>query len=159
MTRLPRNFLLMGAIGAGLLSLPMKWMTIQNAQIQGGFGGLFNSLGGMTVNVTGLNGSVTVLVETPLWFIVCIAIIANGLQLLDGSKSLVIPRIAQLATALIAFAWIGLALVIGIFSAKATLAIGALLGLASAAIPLVCLFMPPAVSERPKSTETHTISD
>ncbi|WP_339748157.1 hypothetical protein [uncultured Rubinisphaera sp.] len=159
MTQPQKNTALAAAIVAALLSLPLTWMTIQNAEIQGGFGNMFNYLGGMTINVTGLNGNVTFLFKTPIWFIVCIAIGASVLQLMAGSKSFAIPRFAQWATAIIATTWIGLAVIIAISSDKATLGIGALLGLLSAIIPMVCLFMSTSASETLSSADKTTIGD
>ncbi len=153
MTQPQKNTALAAAIVAALLSLPLTWMTIQNAQIQGGFGNMFNSFGGMTINVTALNGHVTLLFKTPIWFIVCIAIVANVLQLMAGSKSFAIPKFAQWATAIIATAWIGLTVILAISSGKATLGIGAMLGLLSAVIPIICLFMTSPGIETHRSTE------
>jgi len=54
---------------------------------------MFNSaFGGMTIDVTGLNGHVTFLFKTPIWFIVCVAIAANALQLMGNSKTFAIPK-------------------------------------------------------------------
>ncbi len=155
MTKPQKNTALVAAIVAALLSLPLAWMTIQDAQIQGDFGNMlnmFNLLGGMTINVTGLNGSVTLLFKVPIWFIVCIAIGANALQLMAGSKSFAIPKLAQWVTAIVATAWIGLAVFVALSSGKVTLGIGALLGLLSATIPVVCLFMSTAFNDTPSST-------
>lgn len=132
-------------------------MTIQDAQIQGDLGAMFNSLGGMTLNVTGLNGHLTFLVKTPIWFIVCVAIAANILQLMSGSPSFAIPKIAQWATAIVATLWIALAVLLAIGSGKATLGIGALLGLASAVIPVVCLFLTPRSSQMLGSNEETSV--
>ena len=121
----------------------MTWMTIHGAQIQGGFGDMFNStFGGMTIAVTGLNGHLTFLVKTPIWFIVLVAIAASVLQLMRGSKTFAIPRAAEWGVASLAVGWIGIAIVIALFSGKASLGIGALLGLTSAVVPLAMLLAP-----------------
>ncbi|GIX01047.1 MAG: hypothetical protein KatS3mg111_4379 [Pirellulaceae bacterium] len=153
MTQPQKNTALVCGIVAAVLSLPLTWMTIQNAQIQGGFGNMFNSLGGMTINVTGLNGHLTFLIKTPIWFIVCVAISANVLQLMASSQSFAIPKVAQWATAIVATLWVGLAVLIAIGSGKATLGIGALLGFASAVIPVVCLFLTSRSSQARSSIE------
>lgn len=157
MTQPQKNTALATAIVAALLSLPLTWMSIQNVQFHGSLDSLFNSFGGMTINVTGLDGSVTFLVKAPIWFIVCIAICANVLQLMAGSKSFAIPRFAEWATAIIATTWIGLTVIIAMFSGKATLGIGALLGLLSAVIPVVCLCMATSTDETKISNDSHTI--
>ncbi|HIN96036.1 MAG TPA: hypothetical protein EYN03_10370, partial [Planctomycetes bacterium] len=140
MTQPQKNTALVFAIVAGLVSLPMTWMTLQGAEIQGGLGEIFNSaLGEISLVVTGLNGSITFLFKTPIWFIVVIAIAASVLQLMQDSETFSIPRPAQWATAIVALAWIGLAIVMALFSGKATLGMGALLGLFSGVVPVVCL--------------------
>ena len=142
MTQPQKNTALALGIVAGLLSLPLPWMTLRGATIQGGFGEMFNApFGGMTIDVTGLNGSVTLLFKTPLWFLVGVAITANVLQLMRNSKSFAIPRFAEWLAAIIAVVWIALAILIALTSGKATLGIGSLLGFASAVIPVVCLFI------------------
>ena len=84
-----KNSLLALAIFCGLLSLPMTWLTIRDAQIQSGFGEMFNSaFGGITIDVTGLNGHLTFLVKTPIWFIVLLAIAASSLQLMWDRRRL-----------------------------------------------------------------------
>lgn len=143
-----KNSLLALAIGCGLLSLPMTWMTIRGAQIQGGFGELFNSaFGGMTIDVTGLNGHITFLVKTPIWFIVLLAIAASVLQLVKESKMFAIPRAGAWGVACLAVVWVGIAIVMALSSGKASLGIGALLGLTSAAIPMAMLLVPTPTPE------------
>jgi hypothetical protein len=137
-----KNSLLAAAIFAGLLSLPMTWMTISGAEIQGGLGELFGSaFGGMTINVTGLNGHVTLLVKTPIWFIVLVAVSASGLQLMKGTNAVSVPASLEWGAAGISVAWVSIAILIAIFSGQSTLAIGALLGLFSAGTPLATLIL------------------
>ncbi|TWU34529.1 hypothetical protein Q31b_54830 [Novipirellula aureliae] len=140
-----KNTILAAGIVSGLVSLPMTWMTIRNAemQIEGGFGNLFNSaFQGMTFDVTGLNGHVTLLFKTPLWFVVAVAIAANVLQLMRSSDAFAIPKIALWIVAIGAAIWITTPIGLALSSGKATLGIGWFLGLACASAPLVCLFMP-----------------
>jgi len=146
-----KNTLLAAGIVSGLVSLPMTWMTIRNAemQIEGGFGNLFNSaLQGMTFDVTGLNGHVTMLFKTPLWFVVVVAIAANVLQLMRSSDAFAIPKFALWIVAVAAAVWITIPIVMALFSGKATLGIGWFLGLFCAAAPLVCLFAPDTKEEK-----------
>jgi hypothetical protein len=143
-----KNSLLALAIVAGLLSLPMTWMTIRGAQILGGFGEMFNfAFDGMTIDVTGLNGHLTFLVKTPIWFIILVAIAASVVQLMRGSKTFAIPSAVEWGIACVAVAWVGLALVIALFSGKASLGIGALLGLFAAATPFAMLCLPSAAAD------------
>lgn len=153
MKQASKNTLLVVAIVAGLFSIPMTWMKLYNAQIQGGFGGgSFNDLfAGMSINVTGLNGHVTALVETPIWFIVMVAIGASVLQLMSQSKNFAIPPTVEWGTAILAVIWVGIAIVSAIFSNEASLGIGALLGLACAATPLAMLMCPTEQSNLPPS--------
>ena len=144
-----KNTLLAAGIVSGLVSLPMTWMTIRNAemQIEGGLGDLFNSaFQGMTFDVTGLNGHVTMLFKTPLWFVVGVAIAANVIQLMKSSNAFAIPRIALWIVAVAAAVWITIPILLALSSGKATLGIGWFLGVCCAAAPLICLFVPDAIS-------------
>ena len=143
MTQPQKNTALAFASVAGLISLPLTWMNIRGATIQGGFGDMFNSaFVPITIDVTGLNGHVTFLFETPLWLIIGVAIAASLLQLMRNSKMFAIPRFAEWLTAIVAVAWISLAVIVALFSGTASLGIGCLFGLASAVIPVICLAVP-----------------
>lgn len=151
-----KNSLLALAIVSGLLSLPTTWMTIHGAQFQGGFGNMrdpafgemFNPVfGQMKIDVTGLNGHFTFLVETPIWFITLVAIAASIVQLMRGSKIFAIPAAVEWSIACVAVGWVGLAIITALFSGKASLGIGSILGLFSAATPLAVLFVPSAATE------------
>lgn len=89
-----QNTLLVGAVLAGLLSLPMTWLTIHNVQpsFGNGLGGLFSSeFPRMSLDVNGLNGHLTLLIKSPIWFVVAIAIGASVLQLMKHSKAFADP--------------------------------------------------------------------
>ncbi len=144
MTAKQKNSLIIAAIVAGLLSLPMAWLTVQNARlsIPGGFGGTFPSmLGSMSFNVTGFNGSVTFLIKAPIWFIVGVAIAANVLQLLRNSPSVEIPKLAEWITAIVGVIWTTIPILLALGSGRVTPALGWLLGVFCAATPLVCLWL------------------
>ena len=155
-----KNTLLAAGIVSGLLSLPMTWMTIRNAEfnIEGGFGDLFNSaFQGMTFDITGLNGNVTLLFKTPLWFIVAIAIAANALQLMRSSEMFAIPKGALRIVVIGATFWVTVPIINVLLTGEATLGIGALLGLCCAAAPLVCLFVPDTKVERREGNPAETV--
>jgi hypothetical protein len=155
-----KNTLLAAGIVSGLLSLPMTWMTIRNAEfnIEGGFGDLFNSaFQGMTLDVTGLNGHVTLLFKTPLWFIVAIAIAANALQLMRSSDMFAIPKRALQIVVIGATFWVTVPIINVLLTGEATLGIGALLGLCCAAAPLVCLFVPDTKVGRREGNPAETV--
>lgn len=140
-----KNTLLAAGVISGLMSLPMTWMTIRNADIKinGGFGDLFDSaFQGMTFDVTGLNGYVTLLFKTPLWFVVSIAIAANALQLMRSSDVFAIPKSAIRIVAIAATIWVTIPIINVLLTGDATLGIGALLGFCCAGAPLVCHFVP-----------------
>lgn len=141
MTQPQKNTALVFGIVAGLASLPVTWMTLHNAQMEGGLGEMFNSAfgGGITLNVTALNGHVTFLVETPIWLVVGVAITANVLQLMRSSKMFAVSLAFAWLTAIVAVAGIGFIVVSALVSGKATLGVGALLGVVSAMVPLFCL--------------------
>jgi hypothetical protein len=123
----------------------MTWMTINNAQLQvpGGFGEIFNNvLNGMTVNLTGLNGSVTFLVKTPIWFIIGIAITASGLQLASHSRNFEVPVFVEWMAAIAGVVWTIFPAMIALMSGKVSLGMGWVLGLFCASVPLICLALP-----------------
>ena len=143
MTAKQKKTLLISAIVAGVISLPMTWFTIQNAQISfpGGFGGVFPSgFAAMSLNVTGFTGSVTMVIKAPLWFVIGVAIGANILQLLRNSPSVEIPKLAEWITAIVGVVWITLPVLLALGSGRVTPALGWLLGTFCAVTPLVCLW-------------------
>lgn len=156
-----KNTLLAAGIVSGLVSLPMTWMTIRNAevQIEGGLGNLFNSaFQGMTFDVTGLNGHVTMLLKTPLWFVVGAAIAANVLQLMKSSNAFAIPRLALWIVAVAAAVWITIPILLALSSGKATLGIGWFLGVCCAVAPLIGLFAPETKSPNSSGEPKHGTS-
>lgn len=127
-----KNTLLAAGIVSGLLSLPMTWMTIRNADIKinGGFGDLLDSaFQGMTFDVTGVNGHVTLLFKTPLWFVVAISIAANAVLLMRSSDMFAIPKRALRIVVIGATFWVTVPMINVLLTGDATLGIGALLGL------------------------------
>ena len=140
-----KNTLLVGAILAGVLSLPMTWMTIQNAQpsFGNGLGGLLASqLPSMSIDVTGLNGHITLLIKSPIWFVVAIVIGASALQLMKHSTAFAVPPLGEWISALVGVIWTAVPIIPIALTGKATLGIGWVLAFVSAVIPLVCLCVP-----------------
>ncbi|GAB5439756.1 MAG: hypothetical protein Fues2KO_01050 [Fuerstiella sp.] len=128
-----RRLLLAGAVVLGLLSLPMTWMTIHNAQISGG---MF-SMPGMSLDVTGLNGHVTLLVKTPLWFVVSVIVAAAVAQWMHFTGTITVPRPLAAVLSIAGLGWVGLAIVISLASSQASLGLGALIALAAAVMTLI----------------------
>ena len=152
-----KNTLLAAAILTGVLSLPLTWLTIQNASFR------FNSpiphmMGSasmvMNVNLTGLNGNVKLLLPMPLWFVIGVAIGASALQLMRNTNSFEIPRIAEWLAAGFAVIWTTLPVLIGLTTGKVTPGVGWLLGMVSAAIPLYCLIAEMKPSQVPPALPT-----
>ncbi len=146
-----KNSLLVAAIVSGLLSLPMTWLTIRNAQVSGGFGDLFAPFGGMSINVTALSGSITLLVKVPIWFVVCVSIAASAVQLMRGSDAFAIPKFVEWGLAVLGVVWTTIPLLLALGGGNATLAMGWILGLFCAVVPLLCLIVPtqPGPASRP----------
>lgn len=145
MNQKQKNSLLVAGIIAGVISLPMTWMSIRGASIEGPMGSLFNqALQGVSLDVTGLNGSVTLLVKTPIWFLVLMGVAASGLQLMRSSAMFEIPPAVAWGASILSCGGIALAILITLFSSQASLGIGALVGLVGAAVPLACLTTPTA---------------
>ncbi|QDT45878.1 hypothetical protein Pan241w_60060 [Gimesia alba] len=141
------------AILAGLISLPLTWMTISGVQLNGQLvnGDLGNPISFPfpigNINVTGFNGHITLFIKTPIWLVISIAIVANVLQLMHKSVQFAVPHFAQWLTALFGFTWISMAICVVLFSDKAGLGIGSLLGLFCAAVALICLVIPTSTQQ------------
>ena len=159
-----RNSLLAAGIAAGVVSLPMTWMTIRNAemQIEGGFGDMFNSaFQDMTINVTGLNGTLTFLFSTPLWFVIGFATAANVLQLMRSSELFAIPSFVLWLFAIVSLVWITIPILSALTSGKVTLGLGWFLGLFCAGAALASLLVPGDVesNERPSASASADLQD
>ena len=142
MTPKQKKTLLISAILAGVLSIPMTWLSVRQASVSfaGGFGGMMPSgFAAMSMNVTGINGSVNLLFSAPIWFVVFVAIAANVLQLLRNSNSVEIPKLAEWITAIVAVVWTTLPIILVLGSGRITPALGWLLGMYCAITPLACL--------------------
>jgi hypothetical protein len=111
----------------------------------------------MTFDVTGLNGYVTFLFKTPLWFLVAIAIVANALQLMRSTDVFAIPKSAIRIVAIAASIWVTVPTINVLLTGEATLGIGALLGLCCAAAPLVCLFVPDTKVEMREGNSAESV--
>ena len=153
MTQPQKNTAAVIAIIAGLISLPLTWMTISAPQFNGQ---LVNGDPGNpisfpfpvdSINVTGLNGHITFLFKAPVWLIVGVAIIANILQLMHNTVQFAVPRFAEWLTALFGVIWISVAICVALFSEKAGLGIGSLLGLFCAGVALFCLVIPTSTQQ------------
>lgn len=154
MNQKQKNSLLVAGIIAGVISLPMTWMSIRGASFEGPMGSLFNqTMEGVSINVTGLNGSVTLLVKMPIWFLVLMGVAASSLQLMRSSAMFEIPPAVAWSTSILSCGGIAIAILITLFSSQASLGLGALVGLAGAAIPLACLATPTA--DAPSSNRTN----
>ena len=164
MTPPQRNTLLAVGIVCGLLALPTTWLTIDGGEISfEGPGGnsleLDFGLPGMNLAVTGLNGFVDLPVRTPLWLIISVAIGAGVLQLLRGTGQFALPPALLWITAGFVALWVLAVLIMALSNGKASLGIGALLGLASAVIPLVSLCVATAgAKETGAASETAPIA-
>lgn len=139
-----KNTLLVTAIIAGMMSLPMTWMTIHNAQflfgVRNGLNQMFGEgLPGISVDVTGLNGHVTMLIKAPLWFVVCVAIGSSVLQLIQHSRVFAVPTFSAWGAAVFGLVWTMAPIVPAMLTGKVTPGIGWLLAMYCAAVPLVCL--------------------
>ena len=106
--------------------------------------------------MTGLNGKLTLLVETPLWFVVGVAVVAGVLQLMRYSQMFAIPKFAEWATAIVGAAWTGIPMIMMLFSGQVTVGIGWPLGMLCAAVPLLCLIVPTRGSKQAENgAENH----
>ncbi|TWT63239.1 hypothetical protein [Rubinisphaera italica] len=145
MTEPQKKSALVSAIFVGVLSLGLPWMTMESGNTFRGIG--FPFAGG-TVDVSAFSGSSTFLVKIPFWFLVFLSIAASVIQLLRNNPSFAFPQFIKWGMAIFPVVWISSTMLLVIFSAQATLGIGLILGLASALIPLICLFLPAGISDK-----------
>ncbi len=141
-----KNAAALFAILAGLVSIPLTWMTVYGAQLTGGPGNL-KTIPIDKLYVTGVNGSITFLFPTPIWIIIGIAIVSNLLQLVHYSRQLVLLRLVEWLTALFGVVWIGLGICVALFSDKTTLGVGSLLGFFCAGVALLCVAVPTSTQQ------------
>jgi hypothetical protein len=149
------NALLAISTAAGLLSLPTTWLTIRSTNIRitpqisgqilspaSDLSSLFKTAVDNTyMEVTGLNGHVTLWASFPIWIIIAIAITAGACQLADNFSGFDFPRPLLWTIACLAAFLVVLPPVIGLLSGRATLGIGWVLGAACALTPVVTLSM------------------
>lgn len=141
-----KNTALVAAIVSGIISLPLTWMTISTPLFPNSTGGSIPFPLPIQVTsqfeVTAFNGSVTFLVTTPIWLVVCIAIAASVIQFMRQSRAFEIPSFVVWGVAIVALVWTTLPVLIAVFSGGASPSIGWLFGLICAALPLACLIFP-----------------
>lgn len=128
-------------------SLPMTWLTIQNAEINFSGSPFGNSMPGMNfpgmsglqVSVNGFNGSIGLGAKVPIWLLVIAACLAVGMGMMNQLQITSVPTLIPLAVLGIVavFLIIGLATT---FSGEASLGFGmilAMVGLALGAVQLL----------------------
>lgn len=145
-TQQQKNTAAVFAILAGLVSIPLTWMTVRGPLLLSGLGNSLNLPIGQ-LNVTGVNGTITFLFKSPIWFIVGIAISANVIQLMQNSRQFAIPWFAGWVTSIFGVIWIGIGICVALFSDKATLGIGSLLGFFCAGVALFCVIVPTSTQQ------------
>jgi hypothetical protein len=93
------------------------------------------------LDMTGLNGHVTLGIKFPIWLITCLAISVSLFLVADGFSSIAIPRLLLWAIAICSLVLTVLPLMIALRSGHATPGIGWFLGLACATTPIVVLWL------------------
>jgi len=140
-----RNSAVLCGVVAALLSLPLRWMTLRDAQVtvRGDgfpreFAAGFGSLMPATIELSGMNGH---LFEgaLPFWGLALLVVLANLLLLVRRSRHLYVP---EAVPPVLALGVTGLTLVplLATGSAKATLGPGWVLCFVAILVPLVYLF-------------------
>ncbi len=127
--------LIIGAMLVLVISLPLEWMSIQNASAN--FSGPFQELGNrmtqtlgkVSMSVTGLNGHVTFLFKMPIWLIVVIGLIGALLSMLNTLKVTSMPQPVPLILLGFSILYMIIALLIAIGSGNASVGIGVFVGL------------------------------
>lgn len=145
MTTPQRNSLLVFAIVAGLLSLPMSWFTTTTLQPSFRRAGVDPpSISQSLVRlppVTGVSGSVVFFLETPLWFVVAVSITASVMQLMTLSLAFEIPRSIAWITPLVGIIGTILPIFPSDSSGQTSIHLGWLLAIFCACAPLACLVL------------------
>jgi len=77
-----------GAMMCFLISLPMNWYTIDHARRAFDIG---------TITTTGLHGSITLWVESPVWLIVCVSMLGVVFSLLNRLELTTLSKMTCLA--------------------------------------------------------------
>ena len=150
-----RNALLSLAIVAGLLSLPTTWLKFTKTKftITPNFGGrilnqdsdfksmLAQKVTKTSLSLTGLNGSVSLILDIPIWLIATLAIMSNILILADAHAGIDFPRAVLWAFSIAATCLATLPALIAIAVENVTPGIGWAFGLVAAIVPLSVLWV------------------
>ena len=129
---------LLGGMIASLVSLPLTWFTLKSTM--GDMTGMPGLGGAMSFSVSA-NGFKGLLFGIPIWLVMLVAAGAGLLQYLRAIGKFEAPPAAEWGTAIGAAAILALGM-IRLITAGLMPGIGMLLGLAGAAVPIVCLAMP-----------------
>ena len=159
MTRPQQNTLLACGTAAALLSVPLPWMTVTQSTGElfesigappgfgdgpgfgGGFGGPFGG-GTVTADVSGLSGTISFPVRTPLWLVALTAAAACVVPLLTNTRTFAAPRWLPWTLAGVAAAWVAAVLAVVLTDGRADLGVGTLLAAASVAAAFAALLLP-----------------
>lgn len=144
MTTPHKNSLLVFAIVAGLLSLPMIWFTTSMRSFS-----IHIGPGQMPMTrphfdppvVTGFSGNVDFFLTTPLWFVVAISIAASVMQLMTLSSAFAISKWATWLTPIVGIMGSILPLFRGDSYQRTSIGLGWVLGMFCACTPLACLVL------------------
>lgn len=158
-----RNTLLAAGILSGVLSLPMSWLTLG---VAGRFGPMNAAMGNMTMNITGLNGKLSLLfLSIPIWFVILLAVAANALQfdrMIDRmSDFFVIPRALVWTLAVVSQVWIVIPVLLVVASKGVRPGFGWFLGVicAGAAITSLMFQGNGRLKKRPKASSSNYLPD
>jgi hypothetical protein len=134
-----KNRVLLGVVAIGLLlcSIPTTWMTFKNASLsfdlptfgdsspfgQGGPMMQMPAFNGLELNVTGINGHITLGAKAPIWLLVIVAAGAIGVGALNAAGITTVPSVIPLVVLGVVGIFFAAGLFV-IFGGDATMGIG-----------------------------------
>ncbi|MCW5942239.1 MAG: hypothetical protein KIS66_08400 [Fimbriimonadaceae bacterium] len=103
-----RNTLRATGVVAGLVSIPLPWWieTYTVTHPRGPLDQFLSFFASEGWTVTGLNGSVRLFVQTPLWFLAFVGVFAIGLQWLALAPAFAASVRVQRTVAVVALVWV-----------------------------------------------------
>lgn len=138
------NTLITLAIAAilSLCSLPIQWMTIHNATVNG-----FNFEGispmRVTASLNGFNGDISLFgAKLPIWLFILIGVIGLGVKALNVIRISSLPKLAYIGPIVFSLVYTLFALGLAVGSSQTTAGVGGFIALAGLVLGVIIAFKP-----------------
>jgi hypothetical protein len=141
MTNERKNSLLLLGIAIAFAAFPFTWITIYipATSIESSESFVDDSFPGIGMPVTAANGSMSFIVSVPVWGVICLAAMANAIQLLQQTSMFDMPRLPMWIFAFLAITFVAIPPLIGILMGSVAPGFGWLLGLTSVILSVYSL--------------------